>query len=306
MIRSMKSVVLAVLLLLLPMGVGAQTVKYVHTDALGSVVAVTDASRNVIERREYEPYGAQLTPMVRDGPGYTGHVQDAATGLVYMQQRYYDPMLGLFLSVDPVTASGGDYRYFSRYRYVANNPYRFVDPDGRYICAADRPGCDRLEAAVGLTHEAAQSSSDPRVAQASQLLGKPREPNGVVVSGKLTDSRRLGEANSEDGKNIDIGLNFEALTNIEELASVLIHEASHGVDQRTLGLGERIRIRSRSAYETTEHRAAVMQARMFEALNRNEPFGLFRVDGGINWSGINGQMQNAVDSTCLEPSSCNP
>ena len=43
---------------------------------------------------------------MEDGPGYTGHVTDAATGLVYMQQRYYDPMIGQrLLSVDPVVAS---------------------------------------------------------------------------------------------------------------------------------------------------------------------------------------------------------
>ena len=110
----------------------AQTVvEYIHTDALGSVVAVTDASGHVIERREYEPYGAQLAPAVQDGPGYTRHVQDAATGLVYMQQRYYDPVLGVFLSVDPVAAHENLIDHFHRYRYANNNPYNFTDPDGR-------------------------------------------------------------------------------------------------------------------------------------------------------------------------------
>ena len=66
-----------------PAAAGAQTrVEYIHTDLLGNVAVITDANATVIERREYEPYGAQLTPVVQDGPGYTGHVQDAATGLV--------------------------------------------------------------------------------------------------------------------------------------------------------------------------------------------------------------------------------
>lgn len=109
-----------------------QSVRYIHTDGLGSVVAVTDGSRNVIERREYEPFGEQLTPTVQDGPGYTGHVQDAVTGLTYMQQRYYDPVIGRFLSVDPVTAyHSGDMRHFNRHAYAYNNPYKFTDPDGR-------------------------------------------------------------------------------------------------------------------------------------------------------------------------------
>ena len=118
---------------------GAQTVEYLHTDALGSVVAVSDQAGNVIERREYEPFGAQLTPMLKDGPGYTGHVSDAATGLSYMQQRYYDPAIGRFLSVDPVTAYEKPGQNFNRYWYANNNPYKFTDPDGRkVVIAGDR------------------------------------------------------------------------------------------------------------------------------------------------------------------------
>ena len=110
----------------------ATTVEYVHTDGLGSVVAVSNAAGQVIERREYEPYGHQLTPALADGPGYTGHVQDAATGLTYMQQRYFDPSAGRFLSVDPVTAyDSGDMRHFNVYAYAFNSPYRFTDPDGQ-------------------------------------------------------------------------------------------------------------------------------------------------------------------------------
>jgi RHS repeat-associated protein len=110
----------------------AQTVvEYIHTDALGTPIAVTDANRNVIERSEYEPFGQLLNRALSDGPGFTGHVQDAATGLTYMQQRYYDPLLGRFLSVDPVTASSSTGGNFNRYWYANNNPYRFSDPDGR-------------------------------------------------------------------------------------------------------------------------------------------------------------------------------
>ena len=57
---------------------------------------------------------------------------DAETGLTYMQQRYYDPRIGMFLSVDPVTAYSDPIGQFHRYRYANNNPYRFTDPDGRW------------------------------------------------------------------------------------------------------------------------------------------------------------------------------
>ncbi len=118
----------------------AETVEYIHTDALGSPVAVTDANGVVIERTVYEPYGAVVGGQVKDGPGYTGHVSDSATGLSYMQQRYMDPEVGVFLSVDEIAATENS---FGRYGYASTNPYRFIDPDGR---EAKEP---RREAVVG-------------------------------------------------------------------------------------------------------------------------------------------------------------
>ncbi len=115
---------------------GVWTVSFQHTDALGSPVAVTNTSGTVIDRTNWEPYGAAIGKPAYDGIGYTGHVMDGATGLTYMQQRYYDPTCGCFLSVDPVTAySSKDWRFFNRYAYAFNNPYRFTDPDGRATCA---------------------------------------------------------------------------------------------------------------------------------------------------------------------------
>ena len=117
-----------------PIGAGTAAYTYQHTDALGSPIARTNSARTVIETSEYEPYGKLLNRANDDRPGYTGHVMDAASGLTYMQQRYYDPVIGRFLSVDPVTAySNGDMRHFNRYAYAANNPYKFKDPDGRII-----------------------------------------------------------------------------------------------------------------------------------------------------------------------------
>jgi RHS repeat-associated protein len=84
----------------------------------------------VLGRTRYEPYGATAAGTNPTGIGFTGHVNDADTGLVYMQQRYYEPIAGRFLSVDPVTtdANGGS---FNRYLYANGNPYLYVDPDGR-------------------------------------------------------------------------------------------------------------------------------------------------------------------------------
>lgn len=55
-----------------------------------------------------------------------------------MQQRYYDPVVGRFYSNDPVDMlghmqKGNPTMGFNRYAYANNNPYKYTDPDGRYI-----------------------------------------------------------------------------------------------------------------------------------------------------------------------------
>ena len=116
---------------------------------------VTDAQGQVLERTRYAPYGQVLNRPLRDGPGYTGHREDAATGLVYMQQRYYDPESGRFLSVDPVEADAETGGNFSRYWYANDNPYRFADPDGRQSCTGSHIGgaaCASLNLTVIQVH----------------------------------------------------------------------------------------------------------------------------------------------------------
>jgi len=109
----------------------ASQVTYYHTDALGSVVMESNEAGQVVYQREHRPYGEPTLDPPKDGPGYTGHVMDVATGLTYMQQRYYDPQIGRFLSVDPVGAVDNAGGNFNRYKYANSNPYRFTDPDGR-------------------------------------------------------------------------------------------------------------------------------------------------------------------------------
>jgi RHS repeat-associated protein len=110
----------------------AGTKHYYYTDAQGTVLAKADAQGNIIATFDYAPYGVQVMGTSPSGPaGYTGHVNDPDTGLVYMQARYYDPVMGRFLSVDPVGSSPEELFHFNRYDYANNNPIRYTDPDGR-------------------------------------------------------------------------------------------------------------------------------------------------------------------------------
>ncbi len=111
------------------------TVTYLHTDALGSVVAASDEDGDLLWRKAYMPYGAIHENGQAKNPavGYTGHVQDDDTGLTYMGARYYDPALGRFLQMDPASVLGhveSNPMMFNRYAYANGNPYKFIDPDG--------------------------------------------------------------------------------------------------------------------------------------------------------------------------------
>jgi RHS repeat-associated protein len=140
-IRIIQSALIVCQLLVLALSLGlvlnsqaqAQTVTYIHTDGLGSPVAKSDASGNLIanSRTRYEPYGMAVAGTATPTIGFTGHVNDADTGLTYMQQRYYDPVAGRFLSTDPVLTDQNSAAHFNRYTYALNNPYKYIDPDGR-------------------------------------------------------------------------------------------------------------------------------------------------------------------------------
>lgn len=129
--------------------VQAGTVTYVYTDPQGTPLAEADASGNITARFDYTPYGVSVSNMgaAPNGPGYTGHVNDPDTGFVYMQARYYDPVMGRFISVDPVTPSLGNTFKFNRYDYANNNPINHTDPDGR--CSDADGSCGRMVAAQG-------------------------------------------------------------------------------------------------------------------------------------------------------------
>jgi RHS repeat-associated protein len=114
-----------------PLFGGLVTTRYQHADLRGSPTLVTNAGGTQIERSIEQPFGAPYDGIYRDGPGFTGHATDAASGLSYMQQRYYDPIAMRFLSVDPVAANSG--AAFSRYSYGGNNPFKYTDPDGKEI-----------------------------------------------------------------------------------------------------------------------------------------------------------------------------
>ena len=118
-----------------------QYVIFYHSDLLGSPAVVTDHNGNTLWHEHSDPYGRARdriteTRKVLDHDragsrkGYTGHLKDEGSNLVYMKARFYDPQIGRFYSNDPIGFSASNPSMFNRYSYANNNPYRYTDPFG--------------------------------------------------------------------------------------------------------------------------------------------------------------------------------
>lgn len=101
------------------------TVEDFLTDALGSTIALTDASGAIQTSYSYEPYGATAASgSTGNAYQYTGRENDGA--LYYYRNRYYSPGFQRFISEDPIGLKGG----VNIYAYVRGNPISLLDPSG--------------------------------------------------------------------------------------------------------------------------------------------------------------------------------
>lgn len=97
------------------------------TDALGSIIGLTDAAGNLTTTYSYTPYGetTQTGTASTNSQQYTGRENDG-TGLYYYRNRYYMPTCGRFISEDPIGIAGG----VNLYQYVGGDPISLIDPMG--------------------------------------------------------------------------------------------------------------------------------------------------------------------------------
>lgn len=112
-----------------------ETTYYFLTDHLGDVDVVLDEEGNVVERADYLPYGNDRlridnSPSENDDHKFTGKEKDDETGLYYYGARYYDSIIGKFVSQDPWPGDSKDPQTFNKYVYAKNNPSRYIDETG--------------------------------------------------------------------------------------------------------------------------------------------------------------------------------
>jgi RHS repeat-associated protein len=134
---------------------------YYHENALGSTVALTNASGSIVERYTYDVYGL---PTIEDASGvtiastaygnrflFTGREWIKELGIYDYRNRAYSPDLGRFLETDPIRFTAQD---INLYRYVTNDPVELLDPSGLIVfpcdfigplLPTDRHSCDPVD-----------------------------------------------------------------------------------------------------------------------------------------------------------------
>jgi RHS repeat-associated protein len=116
-------------------GTSTLTTSFLLTDLLGSVVSTisnTVGSAQLLWNQQYGPYGEKRysAGTVDTSKGFTGQYGDDLTGLDYYVARYYDPVIGRFLSAD---TKQGNVQGADPYAYVSGNPETMTDPTGQMI-----------------------------------------------------------------------------------------------------------------------------------------------------------------------------
>lgn len=118
---------------------------YILRDYLGSITHIVDSNGALVQELSYDAWGRLRNPATQEvytheqqpalflGRGYTGHEHLTQFGLVNMNARLYDPILGRFLSPDPYVQMPYMSQNFNRYTYAMNNPLCYVDENGEFF-----------------------------------------------------------------------------------------------------------------------------------------------------------------------------
>ncbi len=245
-----------------------EVITYFHNDVSGTPLVATDLSGAIVWKENYRPYGDRLNNQAAGSNNklwFAGKPYDSSTGLSYMGARYYDPVLGRFMGVDPVGFDLENVHSFNRYAYANNNPYRYVDPDGRQavlsaglivlgggsvIFALQPPAkqqeiAARLQRAIGnALHSESAGSGDGAKAEPKKGADKPSllDPKGEthVLDGDATGGGHAPGTGKPGKSEFPSGWSRDKITGeISDVATDPSSTTSPGRNGRTVVNGTR-------------------------------------------------------------------
>ncbi len=168
--------------------------RYFVRDHLGSVAVLTDENGLVVERLSYDAWGKRRFPNGTDDPtgsitsqtsrGFTGQEELADVGLVHLNGRVYDPLIGRMMTADPMVPDPTNGQAWNRYSYVINNPLSFTDPSDAHSAQVEALGLElrRVQARSGARLD--QGFRDFHdLASFSRLGSVPDRPDALRVRG---------------------------------------------------------------------------------------------------------------------------
>ena len=110
----------------------------------GDIIEVLDEEFNVVAEYTYDAWGVvRVNNLTEEKIGdinpyrYRGYYYDTETNLYYLNSRYYNPVLGRFISADSFLGANGDILEYNLYIYCSNNPIVYSDPSGMIAIADD-------------------------------------------------------------------------------------------------------------------------------------------------------------------------
>lgn len=176
---------------------------FLLTDTLGSVVTTisnTAGSATVLGTQLYGPYGNKRSSAGSMGTakGYTGHYNDDVTGLDYYNARYYDPLIGRFLSADVVQ---GNLSGMDPYNYVGGNPETNNDPTGHLVLGSNG------QTAFPGGGTVVTPAPAPYVSAVATYLGQ------ATASGSNTGSSSSSDSSLQPDTCTQFGCKYQALLN---------------------------------------------------------------------------------------------
>lgn len=204
--------------------------RFLHSDALGSVIAATNEDQTIYGNWSYSAFGLQMNS-IGTQPGSLGfcgvwqYFQGATRLVAQVRRRTFEPLNSRWMTADPASSA-------SDYLYCKNIPQNRIDPSG--LLCQSTSGCEDALKAWNTSPE--YKWSREMVAQLQILLwyGFIRRP--IAGHGKRCKLPTIECGVCEKSDNIaEFNRYYNRIVVCEnatesELANTLVHEMIHALD----------------------------------------------------------------------------